>query len=244
MDLEKMDQNTPAEEVNNTEVEAKEPEETPLEEPKPKTIEEALDDKRDESVPLAKFLDIKKEKKALEKEIADLKSRAEQGEKKSELSADLNAIADKYDVDPKFLEDLTSVIYSKAKGEAEETLNSKLKPLEAKEKAEKIDKLFNENYERVIEEMPEYSEVVNKNVIKELSLLPQNSKKTFQQIIEETYGKTVSGKKTLEPTTPRGGKNVSIDHSRMNDPKYYAEVMANPDLKKEYNKGLADRLRL
>lgn len=50
-----------------------------------------------------------------------------------------------------------------------------------------IEEIFSENFNKVMEGMPEYKDVVNRDVIKELSLLPQNAKKTFQQIVEETY---------------------------------------------------------
>lgn len=260
-------QTTPSEEVKNTEVKAGEegknkPEakeskdesskdneqkgDESKEAPKAKTMEEILggDENNDDKVPLSTFLDIKKEKKALEKEIADLKSKAEDGKPKTEITADLKSIADKYDVDANFLTELSDIIYAKAKGEATQEVEAKLKPLEAKERAERINKAFSEHYDSVMEEMPEYAEVVNKDVIKELSLLPQNAKKTFQQIIEETYGKTVTGKKTFEPNTPRGGKDATLDKSRIHEPEYFKQVMETPELKKEYNKSIQDRINL
>lgn len=202
--------------------------------------DDSKDDSKGESVPLKTFLEIKKEKKDMEKELIELRKLKEDGASKSEVDSDLEAIAEKYDVDPKFLDELSKIIYSKAKGDVEATL----KPLQAKEKAEKITKVFNEHFDKVIEEMPEYSDIVNRDVIKELTLLPQNAKKTFQQIIEETYGKTVTGKKTLETGTPRGGKDVGIDESKLNDPSYFSKIMANPELKKKYNEGIAKRILL
>lgn len=247
---------TPEEEVKDTQAEetkeeetSKEEtqeEETTTEETKAETVEELLnkENDKDDRVPLKTFLETKKEKKALEKEINFLKEQIQKGATKSEINSDLKSIAEKYDVDANFLEELSTIIYSKAKQEADEVVQSKLKPLEAKERAERIEKIFSENFNKVMEEMPEYKDVVNRDVIKELSLLPQNAKKTFQQIIEETYGKTVAGKRTMETSIPRGGKEGSYDESKMNDPKYFAEVMANPELKKKYNEGLVSRLNL
>lgn len=244
------DTTTPEEEVKETEViETKtETEEKPeVKEEESKTIEDLIgkEDEKDDRVPLKTFLETKKEKKALEKEISDLKDQIAKGATKAEISSDLKSIAEKYDVDSNFLEELSTLIYSKAKSEADEVLSAKLKPLEAKERAEKIEKIFSENFSKVMEEMPEYKDVVNRDVIKELSLLPQNAKKTFQQIVEETYSKTVTGKKTMETSTPRGGKEAAYDESKMvKDPKYFNEAMANPELKKKYNDGLVDRLKL
>lgn len=230
---------TPEEEAKET---ISPEEKTIVEEPKEKTVGELLEDKKD--VPLAIFLEKKKEAKALEKELSDLKQQIKDGATKSEAKAELKDIAEKYDVDPNFLSELSTIIYSKAKGDVEETLKSKLQPLEDKEREEKINKAFNEHYEKVIEELPEYADVINKDIIKSLSLLPQNANKTFQQIIEETYGKTVTGKKTLETATPRGGKETSLDMSRINDPEYFKRVMENPELKKKYNEGLTSRISL
>jgi hypothetical protein len=238
---------TPEEEVKETKVEEITKTTDEVEEEKSETIESLLnkEEEKDDRVPLKTFLETKKEKKSLEKEISSLKEQIKQGATKAEISSDLKGIAEKYDVDANFLEELSTIIYSKAKSEADEVLSSKLKPLEAREKAERIEKIFSENFNKVMEDMPEYKDVVNRNVIKELSLLPQNAKKTFYQIVEETYGNTVTGKKTMETSTPRGGKETSYDESRMaSDPKYFAEIMANPELKKKYNDGLMDRLKL
>lgn len=243
---------TPEEEAKETIVEGEDKVEEPKKEEEstgeePKTVEDLLGTKeeRDDRVPLKTFLEIKNEKKGLEKEISDLKKQIEQGATKAEIKSDLKSIAEKYDVDQNFLEEISTVIYSKAKSEVDEAIQSKLKPLEAKDRAEKIEKVFSENFNKVMEDMPEYKDVVNRDVIKELSLLPKNAKKTFQQIIEETYSNTVTGKKTMEPSTPRGGKEVSYDENRMKtDPKYFSEVIKNPEAKKQYNSSLVDRLKL
>lgn len=244
---------TPAEEVKEIEVEQEgETTEVTTEaetttETKSKTMEEILGErptKSSETVPLKTFLDIKKEKKAAEDRVKELEGQIAKGGDTKEARAELKSIAEEYDVDPVFLEKLSSAIYAQAEQKAEERINSKLGPLEAKERETRIDKAFNEHYENVIAELPEYSNVVNKDIIKTLSLLPENSKKTFQQIIEETYGKTVTGKKTLENGTPRGGKNVALDMSRVNEPGYFKEIMADPKLKEEYNKGLSQRINL
>jgi len=233
--------NTTEESENNTtQAEESETTEEVKEEPKSQTVNDILDDKKDSSIPLSKFLEVKNEKKALEKEISRLKIQAESGATKSEITSDLKDIADKYDVDPEFLNELSTIMFSKA----EKAVESKLQPLEAKEKKERIDKAFAEHYAKVIAEMPEYEDVINKDVIKELSLLPQNGSKTFQQIIEETYGKTVFGKKTMETSTPRGGKDASLDMSRVNDPEYFRQIMASPELKKKYNEGIENRINL
>jgi hypothetical protein len=237
-------QTTPEVEVNNTEDVQDAPQEEVQEEAQEPTVAEILNKVEDKTVPLNTFLETKKEKKALEKELSNLQAQIKAGATKGEANASLKEIAEKYDVDVNFITELSSAIYAQAKDDVEEKLNSKLQHLEAREREEKINKAFNDHYEKVIQEMPEYNKVINKNVIKSLSLLPENSKKTFQQIIEETYGNSVTGKRTMETSTPRGGKDQGIDYSKVNDPEYFQKIMDNPELKKKYNDGLLSRINL
>jgi hypothetical protein len=94
--------------------------------------------------------------------------------------------------------------------------------------------------------MPEYKNIANKDVIKSLSLDPKNANKTFAKILEDSYGHLITGKKTLEKTTVRGGNSDSpIDFNKAaKDMEYYKEIMANPELKKKYNESLTDRIKL
>lgn len=237
---EEVAKNTEAEETEISEEETEASEETPKETSAEPTIEETIGEQPDDRVPLKTFLEIKNEKKALERELKRVRSSAQQGATKSEIRADLQAIADKYDVDVDFLTELSSVIYAQAKGDAEEVI----KPVLEKEAKERVDKALTENINKALEVMPEYEGVVNKDVLKSLARLPENKNKTFQQLIEETYSKTVTGKRTMETSTPRGGKELVYDESRINDPEYFSEVMASPELKKKYNDSLVDRLKL
>jgi len=225
----------PEEELKETpEVEEEQVEQEP-------TIDQIIEpQKSEEQVPLKTFLEIKNEKKALEREIKDLKASAQQGATQAEIKSDLKAIAEKYDVDPNFLNELSSTIYAQAKEEAEKAI----KPVLEKETKEKIDKALTENINKALELMPEYADVVNTDVLKSLAKSPENKNKTFQQLIEETYSKTVTGKKTMETSTPRGGKDVGVDWSRVKDPTYFSQIMADPELKKQYNEKLTSRINL
>lgn len=233
--MEKQNPITPEVEVNDTNNEQ-------VEETNDATIESVLETKEDksDSVPLKTLLEVKKEKKALERELAEIKASAEKGATKSEVATDLKQLAEKYDVDANFLSELTTIVYSKAKAEAE----TAIKPVLEKESRAKADQALSEHIDRALNSMPEYDAVVNKDVIKSLAKLPENKNKTFQQLIEDTYSKTVTGKKTMETSTPRGGKETSIDWNRVNEPEYFKNVMANPDLKKQYNDKLTSRIQL
>lgn len=198
-----------------------------------------------ETVPLATFLEIKGDNKKLTKQIEDLQKTIESGASRGEVSADLQAIADEHNVDPKFLKDLEKAIRAKAKQEATEEVETKLKPLQEKERAEKINTAFNAGFSKAMESMPEYDGIVKKDVIKALSLLPENANKTFAQLIEESFGHLITGKRTIDAGSSRAGKNDTgeVDIKRaQTDPDYFKEVMANPITKKKYNDSMTDRI--
>lgn len=182
-------------------------------------VKEATPEKVD-TVPLSVFLELKKELK-------------EEQRKKTETPAqratNLDAIADKYNVDKDFLNDISAVL--KAETEAE------LRPLKEKEKQAQIDAAFSKHFTAALADMPEYEGMVNPDVIKTLSLDPKNANKTFKQIIEDTYSTAISGKRTIESTKPGGGKESQpLDFARAKkDSEYFDEVMADPKLKAEYN---------
>lgn len=217
---------------------------------KEETIGEVMtpaDTKQPETVGLDKFLDEKKGRKQAEKDrdaanaqIADLQAKiAEGGVSKKEISSDLKSIAEKYDIEPDFMSDLSAMMEKRAEEIAEE----KIAPMKEGEKQKHIDETFKKHFDTAMERMPEYDGIVNAEVIKTLSLNPSNHGKTFSQLIEETYGNAVTGKRTFEPTKPGGGKEpaaLDIDRARK-DTEYFKEVMSDPKLKAEYNKAMLER---
>lgn len=187
-------------------------------------------------VPESAFLELKKQGKEQAKAIKELERKIAEGASSAEVSDDLAAIGEEFNVDKNFLAKLSSSIKAQSKAEAE----AKMRPIEERDRVEKIDTAFNKHFKIALERMPEFASIVNADVIKTLSLDPKNSAKTFSQIIEETYGSALKGRRTMDATTPGGGKdNEPLDIKRARkDPAYFDEVMANPKLKAEYNANL------
>ena len=222
------------------EVEAKETKvETKVEPVVEKTIEETLEVEKERTVPESALIKHKKAEKALAKELKELKSSIEDGAKGGEVSKTLDEISEKHDVSKAFLKDLISAL---TPSDIDDKIDSRLKPLTDEAKANKIDTLFNKEFKRTLEAMPEFKNIANKEVIKSLTLDPVNRKKTFKSIIENAYGHLLGGKKTLEKTNYREGKNItSIDYKKAKtDVEYFKAIMANPELKKKYNDNLVD----
>jgi hypothetical protein len=207
-------------------------------------IGDVMNDKKpeDKTVGLDKFLELKKENKEMRKSMTEIENRykklIEDGvtPTKSEIKDELDDILSEYpDVDPKFIKNFASTM--------EKRFEQKLRPIEEKDKQSKIDGVFKTHFEKSMENMPEYKDIVNPDVIKVLSLDPKNSDKTFSQLIEETYGRAIGGKRTMETAKPRGGKEpgtVDVEKAKR-DPAYFREIMSDPNLKKQYNAKLLER---
>lgn len=213
------------------------------------TIGEALDTKPEikeaKVVPEAALLEFKNENKQLKKEMKELRKAIEEGATKKEVSSDIKALAEKHNVDPEFLQEFTTSVRASMEQEFDDKVASEVKPLKDKEKADKINTAFSTHFTKAMEKMPEFEGVAKAEVIKSLSLDPKNVNKTFTQLIEETYGHLIQGKRTVDAASTRANKNDSfeVDVSKaQTDPKYFKEVMANPTLKKKYNESLTSRI--
>lgn len=228
--------------------------ETPKETVTEPVVAEKIGDlMKDESVPTAQprmvpeaaFLGEKKGRKEAEKAYQDLKRSIDAGEiAPTDVSASVEQLASEHNIDPTFLKSLVRTI----KAEADQSVDAKIKdvirPIQEQTKKERLDTIFATHFDKTMADMPEYSKIVNRDVIKALSLLPENANKTFAQLIETTYGTAVGGKRTFETTTPRADRDTGkIDFDRATkDGAYFAEIMADPAKRAEYNANLTDRL--
>lgn len=215
------DNNTPAAEVN-------EPEETVndttqdegTDESQEETIgdlsEEMEDTSGSDNIPKARLDKEIKRRKELEAKIAKLEAKEEEGD-------------------------------STPKEESEKSdLEARLAKIEGKEKAEKLNATIEGNIAKALDNAPEFKDIINMDVIKQMALNPANKNKTYSQLLEDAYGNALGGKRTIESTTPRGGaKDTKVDIQKaQNDPEYRREVLADPVTRAQYNANLQDRIQL
>jgi|15BtaG_2_1085339.scaffolds.fasta_scaffold00263_10 hypothetical protein len=189
-----------------------------------------------DTIPFDVFENMKKE---LKEEIRSLKD--DKDTKESVVGdLDLKDLSSKHDVSQEFLADFAQAIEGKAISKFED----RFKGIEAKEAAAEFDKKFATLLDNALEISPDYSDIINADVIKTLAQKPENQDKTVSKLIEETYGKAVTGRRSAETTTPGGGQEPQkLDLNKaQTDPAYFKEVMADPTLKKEYNEGLEKRI--
>lgn len=123
-------------------------------------------------------------------------------------------------------------------------LAQKLEQFEERDRATKLEATFKVHLDKALDNAPEYKDIVNVEVIKQMAFNPANANKTYKQLLDEAYGNAVTGRRTIETTTPRGGaKDEKLDMARAKtDTAYRREVLADPELKKQYNEGLTDRV--
>jgi len=225
---------------------AVETEVTPAVAPKEETtVSELYQKKEPKVVPEAKFLEYKKENKEIKKELAQLKQLIADGATKKEVSDEIESLAKEHNVNIDFLKKLSSTI--------EKDLSKKLTKSEVKEDDSdeiedkptlNVDKAFNDHFDRVIQHLPEFQGIVNKDIIKSLALDPKNGNKTLTQLIEDTYSAVLSGKKTLDTAKPGGGKEpqpLDFKKAQMDADYRRNVVFADPALKRQYNAEMLTR---
>ena len=212
------------------------------------TLADALDTKEEhkvpDSIPYDRFKEKVDENKELRERVEALEAKAQdQDMSKKEIAADLGDIADEFNIDSDVLDKIAGAVEARAKAQIEE----QLAPLTQRQAQEKRDAAFEKMFAGAIENNPEYKDVVNKDVIKQLAFNPANADKTFSQILEMSYGNLVKGtdRKTMETTQP-GKSDETIDKVDYNraqtDSEYFNRVKADPTLKEQYNTQMRDQL--
>lgn len=219
--------------------------EAPAEEAKPQQtmgemmgtqpVVETKVEKKDDTVPLSAFLDLKKDLKEMKEALKEAKD-----SKGNVASADVAAIAEQFGVDAGFLEQYGKTIADKTQKE----LEAKFMPLLEKQDREKRQvetaQLFEKVFNDALTELPEYGKVVNKDVIKALAFSPANANKTLPQIIEETYGNAIQGRPSIETTRPAPNKEEHVDFDKMT-PEQAAEASADPRQAGKYTEYLISK---
>lgn len=123
-------------------------------------------------------------------------------------------------------------------------LAHELEQIKEKDRRAALEAVFTKHFNDALENAPEYKDIVNVEVIKAMAFNPENANKTYKQLLDEAYGNAVTGRRTIENATPRGGaKDTKVDMDRaQSDTEYRHMVLADPELKKQYNENLTDRV--
>jgi hypothetical protein len=203
------------------------PDEEPEEEkPKPKP----------ETVPIDVYLQLKKELKEMKKSRTSSEP----------TDSSIEEIANEFDVDPAFAKKLAGAIEQSSVSKFEERYLAEKKQAELKEKVAQGEQKLDKAIESALESSPFYKDVVNIDIIKNLARTTTDKTMTVSKLIESVYGKAVGGKKTMESSAPSSGERgeSKVDFSMAGDPAVYAQIKADPKLRKEYNEYLVKNLNI
>lgn len=192
-----------------------------------------------ETVPLSKYMDTKN---AL-KEAQDAIKALTQNSNKSVTPADIASIAEKYNTDPDILTDLASVLESRARESVKQEIAPQLKEIEDERNAKRFDTQFEKLWKGAMDIAPEFLDSANKDVIKQLALLPHNQSLTLTQLLEQTYGQVVNkGRKTIEGSKS-GGRTPEVPNLGNPSSEEWQTIKENPELLKAYNENLLKTIR-
>ena len=188
-------------------------------------VEKYTPTQKPKTVPIEVFLELKKELKDLKKDQTHLNLD----------DSSLEDLAEEFDVDKTFVNKLANAIKNSTVKEFEEQNQKLIRENQVtKDKADRELK-FQSLLEKTLDIAPQFKDMVNESAIKQLAYLPENSKKTLSQILEEVYGNSVQGKRTIESSQPSGNREPEVvDFTKAGDPAVYAVIKANPELKKQY----------
>lgn len=189
--------------------------------------DDADDEPAEEMVPLSKHLATKKKLKEAKRAL-----------KEREAARDDDDDDDDFEDDPDDSDD----VKEKSNSKTEE----RIARLEAERAREKQEAKFNELYKNTIQKNPEFKDIADKEVVRQLALSKENSALTLPQLLEKTYGRALQGRPTVDTSNkPAKPKSGDIDYDKAKaDPSYFKEIMSDPDLKKEYNDNIEARLQL
>jgi DNA-binding transcriptional regulator YhcF (GntR family) len=200
--------------------------------------EEKPKPKKPETVPIHVFEAIKKE---LKEEIRELK-KAQGTSLPSDSS--IAELAKEYDVNEDFVNKLAKTIQTSTMKDFDAKYSTKIAELENLSKKGDKEKKFNNLFEKTVEANPQFKGIANKDVIKQLAYNPENGKKTLSQILEDVYGHTIQGKKSMETAQPSGNREESVDFTKAGDPAVYAKIKSDPKLYKEYKDFIVKHINL
>lgn len=175
------------------------------------------------------------------------------GTSASEAQDELDALAKEWELEPKFVKSLASILLSKSKKQFEDEYLSEVKDFKSKVENQskeidnaKVVKAISTEFDRAVSEKPAYAKVAKKDAVTKYILSSEeNLKRTMEDILEELYGEaeTVSGIEGYSSQGSNHPKEPNYKDPSDDDHKRIAESRTKGGKEfAEYQESLIDRL--
>lgn len=209
------------------------------------------------------IVDLKKENREMKKMIRDeviptIKD-LQQQIKKGGTSADdaldeLDALAKEWELQPKFVQKLASILLNKSKKQFEDEYLSDIKDIKKKNEDQskeisnaQITGAISKEFDRVVTDNPDLAKVAKKEAVKKYIMSSEdNLSRTMEEILEELYGDAVKPEPGMEGYSSQGSNHqkepdykapTEDDHKRIAQ----SREKGGQEFEK-YQEGLIDRL--
>lgn len=211
----------------------------------------------DDHVPLKKYMAEKgarqesdQKVQQLETEITKLKNGMTSMSVGS-VTESIRTIASKYKVSEEFLADVMAVAGNSQREKIRQELEQEFKPkldqlaeesdnTKREQKRRDVEVKYKALFDKTMAEMPEYEGVVNPDTIKKLAFADPSKK--ISQHIEETYGKVVPTRKTVDAPNNVGKQTSEINYKNPSEQEF-EQINADPKAKEEWAKTTEETLR-
>lgn len=216
------------------------------------------DDERDSLI-----VDLKKENREMKKmirdevipTIRDLQQQIKKGGTSADDALDeLDALAKEWELEPKFVQKLASILLTKSKKQFEDEYLSDIKDIKKKTEDQskeisnaQITSAISKEFDRVIADNPDLAKVAKKEAVKKYIMSSEeNLGRTMEDILEELYGDSARPEPGMEGYSSQGGNHPKDpDYSKPSeeDHKRIAESRERGGQEfDKYQEGLIDRL--
>ena len=207
--------------------------------------------------------DLKSENREMKKMIRDeviptireLQAQVKKGgTNASDAEDELDALAKEWDLEPKFVKRLSTILLSKSKKQFEDEYLSEFKDIKSKTEAQskeinnaQITAAISKEFDRAVAENPELGKVAKKEAVRKYIMSnEENLKRTMEDILEELYGDATKGDSGIEGYSSQGGnhpKEPDYKSPSEEDHKRIAESRVRGGKEfEQYQDSLIDRL--
>lgn len=209
------------------------------------------------------IVDLKKENREMKKmirdevipTIRDLQQQIKKGGTSADDALDeLDALAKEWELEPKFVQKLASILLTKSKKQFEDEYLSDIKDIKKKTEAQskeisnaQITAAISKEFDRVIADNPDLAKVAKKEAVKKYIMSSEeNLGRTMEDILEELYGDSEKPEPGMEGYSSQGSnhqKEPDYKAPSEDDHKRIAQSREKGGQEFEkYQEGLIDRL--